>query len=678
MKPAALGLLLLAGSAHAIHDVLEGSRMTHQRFFPEFKYEGHDGTAATAGQDKVLKDDNKIQPEVNPHMADPKVPYTPEVQWLLSMFNRGWGLPSSYNDVLPNGQVYWATKTYLDLGAIGEDGLPCELDSMIAAQERALTRYGLNLYDAAVWEIALSLWGRHDVALVYERNILYPSTTGPAGRDNGNPGGIVSVRADAADFGYGLDKTPGNTLKEVTYPGNVTHFTQGPDGKPSKAGVQKGPGALYYRIIGPNYQMIDPLLGHYGGDWKFPWPNYDTTTTWNTYGLIHFNDWKPITGENVWSSIMGPIQALGLATNNNMTAGKCGHSALHPRLACTWEDFDHTPPPVQQAITILPGLEALQSDLGSLYHCPWGSKIFPADPDEGSNISNENNFSGYASLVMLLDVLQNYTGCATDGTPQSSDPLLSYACTTTAKLVTGLDKFFDDRTILSEAGQIPDGGLVVPQGGHINSTGYHPVPINSIAGLAVDCQTWGMTVLGQPRLDKNFGAGTAYNVWQTTKKYAGFYKGSVLAGVGYTDLTNLNTSSPVPQNDIWSAEWTFGAINMAQVLSQQYRDAGNAEYADDLMNDAQSMYNEVTQLWPLGLRFPDGSYVYANKRFFIPWGWFSNPIAATCSTAWAVLQDQNFNPFEYWGGNKPALTTPSHLLDSRAMPQFPNNAVGAF
>ena len=35
-----------------------------------------------------------------------------------------------------------------------------------------------------------------------------------------------------------------------------------------------------------------------------------------------------------------------------------------------------------------------------------------------------------------------------------------------------------------------------------------------------------------------------------------------------------------------------------------------------------------------GLRFPDGSYVYANKRFFIPWGWFSNPIGATCSTAW--------------------------------------------
>merc|ERR1711881_54557 len=110
-----------------------------------------------------------------------------------------------------------------------------------------------------------------------------------------------------------------------------------------------------------------------------------------------------------------------------------------------------------------------------------------------------------------------------------------------------------------------------------------------------------------------------------------------------------------------SAEWTFGAINMAQTLAQQYKDAGDQAKHDTLMQDAQSMYNEVTKLWPEGLRFPDGSYVYANRRFFIPWGWFSNPIAATCSTAWSVLQDLNYDPFHYWGGNKPALQIPPHL-----------------
>jgi hypothetical protein len=315
----------------------------------------------------------------------------------------------------------------------------------------------------------------------------------------------------------------------------------------------------------------------------------------------------------------------------------------------------HTPSPVQQGISILPGLEALQTPQGSLYHCPWGAKIFPPDPYEGENVSNENNFSAYASLLTLYEALNNYTGCS------SSDPLLAYGCMTAKKLSDGLDKWFDDPTILSKASEMPDGQQVVPQGGHINSTGYHPVPINNVAGLAVDCQTWGMTVMGQPRMDKNFGDGTAYKVWQTTKKFAGYYKGSVLSGVGYTDLTDLNTSSPVPQNDIWSAEWTFGAINMAQTLAAQYKAAGHADYHDDLMKDAQSMYNEVTKLWPEGLRFPDGSYVYANRRFFIPWGWFSNPIAATCSTAWSVLQDLNYDPFHYWGGNKPPLQIPPHL-----------------
>eukprot|EP01061_Rhynchopus_euleeides_P001134 TRINITY_DN1080_c0_g1_i1.p2 TRINITY_DN1080_c0_g1~~TRINITY_DN1080_c0_g1_i1.p2 ORF type:complete len:653 (+),score=270.60 TRINITY_DN1080_c0_g1_i1:51-2009(+) len=643
-------VLLSVGYAHGISRMLEENRAAHQRFYPDFVYE-------TPEMFKNVQD--PPTPGRNPHMANRTLAYPDNLQWLLSVFNRGWGLPSSYVDVLPNGQVYWATKTYLDMGAFDENGKPTDLDSMIATQERALTRYGLNLYDAAVWEIAVALWGRHDVCLVYERNILYPSTTGPAGRKNGNPGGIVNLRADSNDYGYGIAKVTGQNLKEVTYPGNVTHFTQDSTGEPSKTGVTKGPGAMYYRIIGPNYQMIDPLNGHYGGAWKYPWPNPDETTKWNTYGLIHFNDWKPITGENVWSSMMGPIQALALGSYNNLGNTTCGNPSLVPHLPCTWEDYDHVPPPIQQGISILPGLEALQTKYGALYHCPWGSKIFPPDPEEGENISNENNFSAFASLDMLYQALLNYTGCT------GSDPLISYGCTTSKKLRDGLEAFFKQDTILSRAGEMPSSERVVPQGGHINESGYFPVPINSVAGLAMDCQTWGMTVMGVATLDDKFGAGTAYNTWQTSKKYGGYFKGSVLAGVGYTDLTDLNTSIPVPQNDIWSAEWTFGAINMCQVLAGQYRERGQAQYADSLMQDAQSMLNEVTQLWPAGLRFPDGSYVYANRRFFIPWGWFSNPISSTCSTAWSVLQERNFNPFEFGGGDKPALVTPAHLAEWR-------------
>ena len=56
--------------------------------------------------------------------------------------------------------------------------------------------------------------------------------------------------------------------------------------------------------------MTDPFDGDYGNAWKFPWPNNDTTTPWNIAGLVHWNDWKPITGENVWGAITGPIQVL--------------------------------------------------------------------------------------------------------------------------------------------------------------------------------------------------------------------------------------------------------------------------------------------------------------------------------------------------------------------------------
>jgi len=645
-------------SAPHVKRMLEHNYNHHLRYYPDFQYEGHAEPHAPQPAKNLVR--KGINPKAfhesatnppNPHMANKTLPYPDNVQWLLSVFNTGAGIPSSYKDILPNGLVYWATKTYLEIGAIDYNGVQQPLDSIIAIQERTLSRYGLNLYDAATWEIALSLWYLYDVAFIYESGCLYTGTTGPAGSKNGNPGGIVNIRADSDDFLYGAQKTAGSALKQITYPGNVTHFPQQSNGDPGDP-VKVGPGSYFYRMIGPKYQMIDPMAGNYDNSWKYPWPNYDDRTIWNTYGLIHFNDWKPITGENVWAAILGPIQALALKTSGNLTNTTCGSYFANPQKECDWLKFETTPDPVQLAISILPALLALQTTMGSLLHCPWGSQLFPPDPDgEGENVSNENNFSSFASLSVLQAVFKNYTN-------SSSDPVLTWASQSTTTLVTGLEKWFANDQILSKSSELPSGDRVIPQGGHVNASGYAPVPINTIGGLAVDCQTWGMTVLGVDRLDKKFGAGTAYKTWQTAKKYAGYYKGTVLSGVGYTDMTN--SSGAASQHDIWSAEWTFGAINMAQVLSGQYA-ATDAAKATDLLADAQSMYNEVTKLWPEGLRFPDGSYVYANKRFFIPWGWYSNPIGATCSTAWSVMQERNYNPFEYYGGYKPPLQTPPHL-----------------
>jgi len=645
---------LLHIPAH-VSKVLDHAEKTHVRYYPDFKFEGFEdhethqpsanlNRAGTGPHDVLLANETTR----NPHLANLSTPYPKNVQWLLNMFEQGYGIPRSYNDILPNGYAYWGSQTYLSVGAFDQNGNHTSLDSMIAIQERTLSRFGLNLYDAATWQIALALWNLYDVAYIYESNILYTGTTGPASSENGQPGGITDIRADSSDFQYGPSKVSGAALKTVTYPGNVTHFPA-VNGKPGTP-VKKGPGSFFYRMIGPHYKMVDPMSGSYGNAWKYPWPNYDSTTTWNTYGIIHFNDWKPITGENVWATMLGPLQSLGLATNNNLTNTTCGSHYRTPLLPCDWKTFDTTPAQVQLGISILPALIALQADVGTLFHCPWGAKIFPPDPDEGANVSNENNFSGYASIDALYWVLTNYS-------KSSSDPVIQWALTSVTNIRAGLNKWFDADTILSTKGQLPNNQQVVPQGGHYNSSGYFPVAIDTTGGLAIDCQTWGMTVMGQARLDGKYGMGTCYNIWQTAKKYAGYYKGTTLAGVGYTDLASANGSS-IPVNTIWSAEWTFGAINMAQVLSQAYADAGQAQYAQDLLQDAQSMYNQVTQLWPVGLQFPDGSYVYANKRFFIPWGWFSNPISALCSTAWSVMQGQNCDPFHWGCGNKPALQPP--------------------
>lgn len=64
--------------------------------------------------------------------------------------------------------------------------------------------------------------------------------------------------------------------------------------------------------------MTDPLVGDYGASWKYPWPNNDTTTPWNIAGVIHWNDWKPITGENVWATMTGPLQVMWITNGTKL------------------------------------------------------------------------------------------------------------------------------------------------------------------------------------------------------------------------------------------------------------------------------------------------------------------------------------------------------------------------
>jgi len=48
--------------------------------------------------------------------------------------------------------------------------------------------------------------------------------------------------------------------------------------------------------------------------------------------------------------------------------------------------------------------------------------------------------------------------------------------------------------------------------------------------------------------------------------------------------------------------------------------------------------------------FQAKTILYANKRTYIPFGWWANPLPATSSTAWGLMVDAEFNPF-YLGGH---------------------------
>jgi len=268
--------------------------------------------------------------------------------------------------------------------------------------------------------------------------------------------------------------------------------------------------------------------------------------------------------------------------------------------------------------------------------------MFPPDEDESTNVSNENNFSAYAAFKALLFILNEYyTG---------GDPVLDSAKDTCKEMLKGLQMWFSKNLLPVKLG----GENVLSQGGHVTFDGRYK-PQDGEQGFAVDCQTWGLLNLGAVRFDAWYGSTTtAYQVWQSTKKLAGYYIDKQIAGVGYT----IPVDNKTLVNDIWSGEWTWGAVFMCRRLAMDYRRMGKTDWANDLEKDAASMVKLMnTSVIPCddgvwckgGLVQKDGSYIYANKRFFIPWGWYANPIGATSSTGWAVFNDWNYDPFQLGG-----------------------------
>jgi len=438
------------------------------------------------------------------------------------------GMPLSYQ----TSEDYWTR-----LGSQQMD----EVDSVL---ERVLTKYGLNIYDGALWQIALSIAGdEKDVSSIdyYTKHLL-----------SGSFGTLRDLRAYGPDFRYGKKKM-----------------------------VLRRENAFFFRIISDEYLQEDPLIrrGLIAG-----YPNFRTA---------HHEDWKPILGEQAWAAIIGPIQVAYAKYN-----GKIPLSSQDLKLA----------------LSILPAVSLMQSQIGAIYHAPDGTH--GKSPDD---ISNENNFSMYAALKMLETVV---------------GPQNSHLGRKIRRILNGQKRYFEKDIFDEEQG-------VFYQGGYYSEDVFIPAQI-----FAADCQTWGILALGPQWIDKRFGEGTAYTIWQNTKKRSGYFdERGFFRGIGFTD-----------GHQILSIEWTCGAILAARKLVEEY-EFSHPDWTKELKHDIIAMRRGI-ETYKVDLEDGSTAYLYANKRYFIPFSWWANPIPSLASSAWVILIDSGFNPFILGGGpdyNKPVI-----------------------
>lgn len=413
--------------------------------------------------------------------------------------------------------------------------------------ERLMIRYELNIYDGAVWQIALSL----------QKNAAYQQLVdAQTQRLLSGKSGSLGILAQSPAFTYN-----GQTVT--------------------------GDGAFIFRSIAESYgEMIDPLTNSSVAPAGFPQAEQG----------LHKADFRPVLGENAWATVIGPLQSAYLE-----------YGAQIPMDS----------PEMRVAVSKLKTFEIMQDAFtGGVLYAPTGT----SGAQEGG-ISAENNISLLAGLRMLREAI----GTRDPATTKVIDELI----TRDAK-GPGIEDYFKERVYDPAQGILSSGGFV--------SRGLEGGPhYEAYENLAVDVQTWGLTVLGANWVDMQFGEGTAFRIWSNTRQRAGFVQDGVLQGIGYTDGTSM-----------LSGEWTLGAVLMAKEMAKAYR-TSYPDWAQQLNQDADTMLLGVQTL---KISNPDGSigYLYANMEGPTGFGWMARRIQHTGATnGWMILMLLNFNPFVLGG-----------------------------
>lgn len=470
--------------------------------------------------------------------------------------------------------------------------LPAPTPAGALQAERIAVRDGSNLYDTALWQLALVLAARGD----------------EAARTN------AWLRATAVQRALRANET------------------------------LRAPGGYAWRMIAPAWLLDDPLavapwqsLVTAGG---LPIPPGDYRT-----GRVTWNDWQPVTGENAWIWLIGPLQAAHLHY--------ASHGARSGAAVAVAADIPADDPMLQAVIASLPVFARQQAPNGAFWFSSLAGAAPPGKTGTERVVSIENNLSLYAGLQLLRATLR-------DVQPRSPalaevDRLLDGApASATAPARPGLESFL--------RGPAWEGTRFHTTGWFDTATGAWRVADEP---RAVDVQTWGIAALGPKRLDAWHGVGTALKLWRSFKAWGGYGEGTTLLGVGYSDLDgNGRAQDGGYRASVLSSEWTAGAIDAVRALRAHYEQGGKPVIAE-LASDEASMLEGFARLridrydsagFPgaapkLAARVPVAGtpWLYASRRYAIPFGWAANPLPSTCATAWALLLDARYDPFGYRG-----------------------------
>ena len=505
--------------------------------------------------------------------------------------------------------------------------------------ERVNVHNGANIYDAATWQIAVML------------------------------GAVVArLPGPAPEVAWALASGQ-NTLLAASHDANAPHFAPGSNRALTQGELFRYNGqaitdprhAFVFRMLARRWLADDPFIDTRHAEWirttPLPAGNPDYRP-----GKVSWSDWKAFTGENAWAFLIGPLQAAHI------------HYVRERGEHCV----PFREPAVQAALQLLPTFAAMQAAIGGVHYAPSGTlrnRLDEAvDPRE---IVVENNVSLYAGLRILDATLraQLRHDTALGGDERAAidralaliDVMIHGGEGPHGASTAGMLAFFREHAWRD--GEFVQGGLALgPQ------QGSAWVPTTS--PRAVDANTWGIAALGPGTIDGWFGFGAAMRNWQRVKRWGGYGEGFTLWGVGYSELDgNGVDANGAYRQGILSSEWTAGAITLVRSLAAHYgRIAPQApQYAevrgwlDELRRDEAGMLAGIRRLRIdeyLATAFPGKPpdyarllprtgitqpYVYASRRYAIPFGWYANPLPSTCATAWAIMLAAGFDPFGYGG-----------------------------